>query len=107
MRDGNLYAVKQMKKSEIIRLRQVDHINAERSILQQISHPFIVNMKAAFKDNLYLYIAMECVSGGELFTHLRRQGKFSNEQAVFYAAQIACAFDYIHSQNIVHRDLVS
>lgn len=105
--DGNLYALKQMRKSEIVRLRQIEHINAERSILQQIRHPFIVNMKAAFKDASYLYIAMECVSGGELFTHLRRMGKFTNEQAAFYAAQIACAFDYIHSQHIVHRDLVS
>ena len=105
--DGQLYAVKMMKKVEIIRLKQVDHINAERAVLQHLDHPFIVNMKASFKDDHYLYIVMECVSGGELFTHLRRAVKFTDTQAKFYAAQIACVFDYIHRNNIVHRDLVS
>jgi protein kinase A len=48
---------------------------------------------------------MECIGGGELFTHLRRAKRFSDEQAKFYAAQIAATFEYIHSKNIIHRDL--
>jgi len=52
-----------------------------------------------------VYIVMECIGGGELFTHLRRARKFSDEQSKFYAAQIASAFAHIHSKNIIHRDL--
>jgi len=105
--DGQLYAIKMMKKVDIVRLKQVDHINDERGILSQLSHPFIVNMRASFKDDRFLYIVMECVSGGELFTHLRNAVRFTDSQAKFYAAQIACVFDYIHRNNIIHRDLVS
>jgi serine/threonine protein kinase len=103
--DGIHYAVKFMKKHEIIKLKQVDHINTERSIMMQLSHPFIVNMKGSFKDDRFIYIVMECISGGELFTHLRKARKFTDEQSKFYCAQIALVFDYIHSKNIVHRDL--
>jgi len=103
--DGQYYAVKFMKKHEIIKLKQVDHINGERSIMLQLNHPFIVNMKGSFKDDRYIYIVMEVVTGGELFTHLRKARKFTDEQAKFYGAQIACVFDYMHSKNIVHRDL--
>lgn len=48
---------------------------------------------------------MECISGGELFTHLRRSRRFTDEQSKFYGAQIAQVFHYMHSKNIVHRDL--
>ena len=52
--DGNMYAVKFMKKHEIIKLKQVDHINAERNLMMQIHHPFAVNMIGAFKDDRYI-----------------------------------------------------
>jgi serine/threonine protein kinase len=103
--DGLYYAVKSMKKHDIIKLKQVDHINSERSIMMQLNHPFIVNMRSSFKDDRYIYIVMECVAGGELFTHLRRARRFSDEQAKFYAAQIAAVFQYMHGKNIAHRDL--
>ncbi|EER02463.1 protein kinase, putative [Perkinsus marinus ATCC 50983] len=103
--DGQHYAVKFMKKHEILKLKQVDHINAERNLLNQLNHPFIVNMRGSFKDTRFVYIVMEVVNGGELFTHLRRARKFTDEQSKFYAAQIAAAFDYMHGKNIIHRDL--
>merc|ERR1712224_716753 len=104
-KDGNFYAVKFMKKHDIIKLKQVDHINGERNLMGKIQFPFIVNMIGSFKDERYVYIVMECVPGGELFTHLRRARKFSDEQSKFYSAQTAAAFEHIHSKNIVHRDL--
>lgn len=73
--------------------------------MSQLNHPFIVNMRGSFKDDRYIYIVMECVGGGELFTHLRRAKRFTDEQAKFYAAQIASVFQYVHGKNIVHRDL--
>merc|ERR1712139_237068 len=104
-KDGNMYAVKFMKKHEIIKLKQVDHINAERNLMQQINHPFAVNMFGSFKDDRYVFIVMEVVSGGEMFTHLRRARKFSDEQAKFYGLIIAMIFAHIHESNIIHRDL--
>merc|ERR1719321_2456813 len=62
-------------------------------------------MLGSFKDERYVYIVMECVGGGELFTHLRRARKFTDEQSKFYGAQTGAAFEHIHSKNIVHRDL--
>jgi protein kinase A len=94
-----------MKKHEIIKLKQVDHINNEKRLMAQIDYPFIVNMTGFTKDDSYVYIVMECITGGELFTHLRRARKFSDEQAKFYGAQVAAAFAHIHSKNIIHRDL--
>lgn len=103
--DGKHYAVKFMKKHEIIKLKQVDHINNEKRLMAQIDFPFIVNMLGYAKDSHFIYIVMECISGGELFTHLRRARKFSDEQAKFYGAQTADAFAHIHGKNIIHRDL--
>merc|ERR1712118_339660 len=70
-----------------------------------LSYPFMVNMTGYCKDDRYIYIIMECITGGEMFTHLRRAGKFTDEQAKFYGAQVGACFAYIHGKNIVHRDL--
>jgi len=104
-RDGKHYAVKFMKKREIMKLKQVDHINNEKRLMAQINYPFIVNMVGYTKDERYVYIIMECIGGGELFVHLRRARKFTDEQSKFYAALTAAAFAHIHSKNIIHRDL--
>jgi len=103
--DGKMYAVKFMKKQEIIKLKQVDHINNEKRLMAQIDYPFVVNMVGYAKDDRYVYIVMECIGGGELFVHLRRARKFSDEQSKFYGALTAAAFAHIHSKNIIHRDL--
>merc|ERR1712099_196304 len=57
------------------------------------------------KDDRFMYIIMEIIAGGELFVHLRRARKFSDEQSKFYAALTAAGFAHIHSKNIIHRDL--
>merc|ERR1712137_1533786 len=97
--DGKFYAVKFMKKQEIIKLKQVDHINNGKRLMAQIDYPFIVNMIGYAKDDRFIYIIMECIGGGELFVHLRRARKFSDEQSKFYAALTADGFD------LIHRDL--
>jgi serine/threonine protein kinase len=98
-------ALKILKKSEIIRLKQVEHIKSEVKILSSVSHPFIVNLLGHMQDERRLYMLLEYVPGGELFSHLRRDGRFGNDHARFYAAQIVLAFEYLHSFNIVYRDL--
>jgi len=94
-----------MKKHEIIKLKQVDHINNEKRLMAQINFPFVVNMMGYLRDPQFIYIVMECIFGGELFTHLRKARKFDDTQSKFYGAQIADAFKHIHGKNIIHRDL--
>eukprot|EP00920_Eleutheroschizon_duboscqi_P006433 GHVT01015290.1.p1 GENE.GHVT01015290.1~~GHVT01015290.1.p1 ORF type:complete len:318 (-),score=12.13 GHVT01015290.1:4436-5389(-) len=98
-------AIKILKKAEIIRLRQVDHITNEKEILLALDHPLTVRCFGSFQDQRYLYIVLEMVQGGEFFTHLRRKGRFDNETAAFYASQICDVFDYLHARNVIYRDL--
>lgn len=101
----NYFALKVLRKTEIVRLRQVEHVNAERYILSRVSHPFIVDLFATFQDNLNVYMLMSYVPGGELFTHLRRAQRFSPDVTRFYLATIILALKYLHSFNIIYRDL--
>jgi len=101
----NFFAMKVMKKSEIVRLKQVEHINSEKNIISRIKHPFIVNMLCTFQDSLNVYMLMEYVVGGELFSHLRHTGRFNIPTAKFYSAEVFLAIDYLHQLNIVYRDL--
>ena len=64
-------ALKIMEKQTIVKLKQIEHTLAEKRILQAIKFPFLVNLVYSFKDNSYLYLALEFASGGEMFTHLR------------------------------------
>lgn len=81
-RSKKIYAIKMLKKSEIIRLKQVDHIHSEYQILNQLNHPFIVEFKGALtSDPKFLYFILEFVPGGELFTILRTAGSFPEEQS--------------------------
>ena len=103
--DRTPFALKMLKKSEVIRLKQVQHVKAEKDILMMIEHPFIVTLVATFQDAKRLYMLMEYVNGGELFSHLRKEGRLSIDAARFYTAEIVLAFQYLHERNIVYRDL--
>ncbi|KAI0035766.1 cAMP dependent protein kinase [Vararia minispora EC-137] len=100
-----VFALKVMPKTEIIRLRQVEHVKAERHILSRVHHPFIVDLYATFQDKLNIYMLLSYVPGGELFTHLRRVGRFTPDVTRFYLAIIILALRFLHSYNIVYRDL--
>ncbi|KAF9072960.1 kinase-like domain-containing protein [Rhodocollybia butyracea] len=99
------FALKVLPKAEIVRLRQVEHVNAERYILSRVHHPFIVELFATFQDSLNVYMLMSYVPGGELFTHLRRAQRFTPDVTRFYLATIILALKYLHSYNIIYRDL--
>lgn len=103
--DRSPFALKIMKKSEVIRLKQVEHVKAEKEILLSIAHPFIVNLLTVFQDEKRLCMLLEYVNGGELFSYLRKEGRLPNDDAAFYAGEIILAFQYLHSIHIVYRDL--
>ncbi|XP_064614765.1 cAMP-dependent protein kinase catalytic subunit PRKX-like [Liolophura sinensis] len=99
------YALKIMNITTVLKLKQVDHVKNEKEVLCAISHPFIVNMYWSHHDEKFLYMLLEFVPGGELFSLLRNIGRFTTNTANFYACEIVCGLDYLHSQKIVYRDL--
>lgn len=70
-----------MKKFDIIRSKQGDHIMNEIKILAVIQHPFVISFEGFAQDERYLYLSLELINGGELFTYLRGVGRFPVDQA--------------------------
>jgi serine/threonine protein kinase len=102
---GQVYAMKVLLKSYVYHKNQVEHTQAERRILEGIDHPFLVRLRFAFQTSKKLYMIMDYYAGGSLFFHLRQNRKFDIEQARFYAAELCCAMQHLHSLDIVYRDV--
>ncbi|KAJ3023495.1 UNVERIFIED_CONTAM: hypothetical protein HDU68_008594 [Siphonaria sp. JEL0065] len=102
---GRIYAMKILKKSSIVERDEVEHTLAERNVLAKVSHPFIVNIKFSFQSKDKLYLVLAFVNGGELFHHLQLEGRFEEDRAKLYAAELLSALECLHSFNIIYRDL--
>eukprot|EP00747_Dinoflagellata_sp_TGD_P032244 gnl/TRDRNA2_/TRDRNA2_135853_c1_seq1.p1 gnl/TRDRNA2_/TRDRNA2_135853_c1~~gnl/TRDRNA2_/TRDRNA2_135853_c1_seq1.p1 ORF type:complete len:344 (-),score=93.41 gnl/TRDRNA2_/TRDRNA2_135853_c1_seq1:41-1072(-) len=102
---GNVYALKMLKKAPLIKNKKVENTLSEKAVLSSMKHPMVVNLYGSFHDKRYIYLLLEYCSGGEFCTYLRKANKFENDQAIFYAAQVASIFEYIHSKHIIYRDL--
>jgi serine/threonine protein kinase len=92
---GEIYALKVLRKDNIIKRNQVEHTNTERSVLGYVRHPFIVGMNMAFQSKDKLYFVLDYCAGGELFFQLGKLGKFKESRARFYAAEIILAIRYV------------
>ncbi|XP_051541960.1 ribosomal protein S6 kinase beta-1 isoform X1 [Myxocyprinus asiaticus] len=103
---GKIFAMKVLKKATIMRnAKDTAHTKAERSILEEVKHPFIVDLMYAFQTGGKLYLILEYLSGGELFTQLEREGIFMEDTACFYLAEISMALGHLHQKGIIYRDL--
>lgn len=103
--NGRYYAIKVLKKAQVIKMKQVEHTNDERKMLKLIDHPFVIRMWGTFQDSKNLFMVMDYIEGGELFSLLRKSKRFPNPVAKFYSAEVLLALDYLHSHNIIYRDL--
>ena len=104
-RTNELIILKILNKSQIINSKQMEHISNELKILPNLEHPSIISFLSANHDEKYIYLAFEFVQGGDLFTLLRIENTLSLEKAQFYAGQIVFVLEYLHSKNIIFRNL--
>lgn len=102
------YALKAIKKCQIVAMEQQKHIVNEMIIMRRLAKnycPFLVNLVTTYKDELRVYFLLDVCLGGELFTILRRRRSFSEKTARFYTACVTQAFAFMHKQHIIYRDL--
>jgi serine/threonine protein kinase len=104
-KDGKVYAMKQMKKKEMRKKNQINHIKAERDVLALADTPWVVKLAYSFQDRKSLYLVMEFLAGGDLMTVLMTYDILDEETTRFYVAELAIAINAVHELNYVHRDL--
>lgn len=102
---GRYYAMKILRKEVIIAKDEVAHTVTESRVLQNTRHPFLTALKYAFQTHDRLCFVMEYANGGELFFHLSRERVFTEDRARFYGAEIVSALEYLHSRDVVYRDI--
>jgi serine/threonine protein kinase SCH9 len=96
--------MKVLSKKEIIAKKEVAHTIGERKILQRsLDSPFLVGLKFSFQTDTDLYLITDFKSGGELFWHLQKETRFSEERARFYIAELVLALEHLHKYDIVYR----
>ncbi|WWD18777.1 hypothetical protein CI109_103232 [Kwoniella shandongensis] len=101
-----IYAMKVLSKKEIVAKKEVAHTIGERKILQRsLECPFLVGLKFSFQTDKELYFVTDYKCGGELFWHLQKEGRFSEDRARFYIAELVLALEHLHKYDIVYRDL--
>jgi serine/threonine protein kinase len=105
MGSDKVFAMKVLKKVDIVKKHQVDHTKTERFILENINHPFVLKLRYAFQTKQKLFMVTDYCSGGELFFHLKKMKKFTESMTTFYAGQISIALKHLHENNIIYRDL--
>ncbi|XP_015283500.1 PREDICTED: ribosomal protein S6 kinase alpha-2 [Gekko japonicus] len=101
---GQLYAMKVLKKATL-KVRDRVRSKLERDILAEVNHPFIVKLHYAFQTEGKLYLILDFLRGGDLFTRLSKEVMFTEEDVKFYLAELALALDHLHGLGIIYRDL--
>ncbi|KAI8524641.1 hypothetical protein RHMOL_Rhmol13G0164300 [Rhododendron molle] len=102
---GLIYAMKKLKKSEMLRRGQVEHVKAERNVLAEVDSSCIVKLYCSFQDDEFLYLIMEYLPGGDMMTLLMRKDTLTEDEARFYVGQTVLAIESIHKHYYVHRDI--
>ncbi|XP_058766652.1 uncharacterized protein LOC131640258 isoform X2 [Vicia villosa] len=101
----HVFAMKKLKKSEMLRRGQVEHVRAERNLLAEVDSNCIVKLYCSFQDDDYLYLIMEYLPGGDMMTLLMRKDTLTEDEARFYVGETVLAIESIHKHNYIHRDI--
>uniref|UniRef100_A0A915PVX1 Serine/threonine-protein kinase tricornered n=1 Tax=Setaria digitata TaxID=48799 RepID=A0A915PVX1_9BILA len=102
---GHVYAMKILRKTEMLEKEQTAHVRAERDILSEADCEWVVKMYFSFQDPLNLYLVMEFLPGGDMMTLLIKKDTLSEDATKFYIAEAALAIQAIHNLNFIHRDI--
>ncbi|OQR91891.1 protein kinase [Achlya hypogyna] len=104
-----MHAMKIISKQFLVEMNSVEYMKSEREIMTKVNHPFIIGLKYAFQNESKVragvYLIMEYQPGGELFSHLVKEGILLESKAKFYIAEMVLAIEHLHSKGIIHRDL--
>ncbi|KAF8621601.1 hypothetical protein AX15_007621 [Amanita polypyramis BW_CC] len=102
---GKIYAMKTLKKEEMLKKDQLAHVRAERDVLAESDSPWVVQLYYSFQDPSYLYLIMEFLPGGDLMTMLIKYDTFSEDVTRFYIAECVLAIEAVHNLDFIHRDI--
>ncbi|GBE88280.1 kinase-like protein [Sparassis latifolia] len=100
-----LYALKYIDKARCLKQKAVANIIQERRLLEEIDHPFVVNLRYAFQDDENCFFVLDLMLGGDLRFHLERLGRIPENVVQFWTAELSSALAYLHRQRIIHRDI--
>jgi serine/threonine protein kinase len=103
--EPEFYAVKLQSKYGLIKGAQEGHLHNEIELMSQMDHPLILKMKGVSQDKRIIYMYVEFIESGDLMRVLNHYKKLPIAMSIFYAAQIVLCFEYIHSKNMLFRDL--
>jgi len=104
-RSKKLFALKYINKAQCSKQRAVANVIQERRLLEEIDHPFIVNLRYAFQDDENCFFVLDLMLGGDLRFHMERKGEINENCVRFWTAELASACNYLHRQKIIHRDI--
>ena len=96
--------MKCIRKDVILDNEQMDSLRMEKDIMKD-EHPFLVSSEFVFQNECRIYFLMKFIKGGDMFRHLVRVKRFTEEQVRFFAVQLILALGHLHSKNIMYRDL--
>jgi serine/threonine protein kinase len=102
---GGIFAMKSLSKKKLADYGLVENTLAERDILMNASHPFLVSARYSFQTDTKVFMIMDYIQGGELLHRLKAESRFSEDATRLYTAELVLAVEYLHSINLVHRDL--
>ncbi|XP_058468086.1 serine/threonine-protein kinase Warts isoform X2 [Malaya genurostris] len=102
---NHLYAMKTLRKADVLKRNQVAHVKAERDILAEADNEWVVKLYYSFQDKENLYFVMDYIPGGDLMSLLIKKGIFEEDLARFYVAELTCAIESVHKMGFIHRDI--
>ncbi|KAJ3303460.1 hypothetical protein HDV03_003828 [Kappamyces sp. JEL0829] len=102
---GLYYAIKVLRKADMVAKNQVTNIKSERTILTQLDSPYVVKLFSTFQSRNHIYLVMEYLNGGDCAALLKSMGQLDEPWAKQYITEMVQGLEFLHQRDIVHRDL--